>query len=115
MLYISNAFSINMLHVGGNLSVEFVSRDVIVSRYRFSHMESAVGHVSTAALFSRELGREIPANRTTLRLAEGDILVVGQYRGPRLEEGTTSLPGEEVDWSIQWAVVTFQGERPQGW
>ena len=38
------------------------------------------------------LGFEVAFNRTSLTLHEGDIVYVAQYVGPRLPEGTTTLP-----------------------
>jgi hypothetical protein len=63
---------------------------------------SCVGHADTAALFSRILGREIPMNRTSIKLVKGTILLVGQYIGPRLPEGAATLPeGAVIEW---WTV-----------
>jgi len=60
---------------------------------------SAVGHADTAAVFSSQLGTKVEANRTTVSLSEGDVAVIGQYQGPRLEEGTTNLPeGAKIIW-----------------
>ena len=60
---------------------------------------SAVGHADTAALFSTILGRDIPANRASVKLDDETILLVGQYTGPRLPEGTTELPaGATIVW-----------------
>jgi len=60
---------------------------------------SAVGHVETAAVFSGQLGMPVCFNRATVSLKPGDIAVVGQYKGPRLPEGATTLPeGAKIDW-----------------
>ena len=62
---------------------------------------SAVGHADTAAVFSSVLGVEIPCNRATVALKEGDVALVGQYSGPRLPEGAVSLPeGAAIKWVI---------------
>lgn len=45
-----------------------------------------MGHPSTAALVGME------ANRVSLQADYGSTLVVVQYDGPRLNEGTTDLP-----------------------
>jgi hypothetical protein len=61
--------------------------------------ESCVGHAQTAALFADELARPVACARSTVSLAPGDRLLVGQYSGPRLAEGATSLPeGSEIAW-----------------
>jgi hypothetical protein len=61
--------------------------------------ESVVGHEDTAGLFSELLGRFVAFNRASTSLAVGDELFVGQYNGPRLPEGATSLPpGATIRW-----------------
>lgn len=60
---------------------------------------SAVGHETTARLFARELGIDVPYNRQTVKLERGDRALIGQYVGPRLEEGATELPdGARIEW-----------------
>ncbi|MBD3828840.1 DUF1874 domain-containing protein [Stenotrophomonas sp.] len=64
-------------------------------------LKSAVGHVKTAAIFSKLLGEEVEFNRTTVELRKGDVALLGQYSGPRLPEGETSLPeGARIRWFI---------------
>ena len=65
-------------------------------------VDSAVGHASTAAIFSRQLGVEIPYKRCNVSLEPGDRALLGQYRGPRLPEGATELPGESA---VEWFLV----------
>jgi len=65
---------------------------------------SAVGHADTAAVFADVLGLDVVPNRVSVTLKKGDAALVGQYRGPRLEEGATCLP-EGV--TIQWLLVTI--------
>lgn len=61
------------------------------------NFESAIGHGDLAHILSDLLDVEIPVNRTTVNIDRGDLVVVAQYVGPRLEEGTTSLPeGAEI-------------------
>ena len=67
---------------------------------------SAVGHADVAAIYSQQLGVYIPVNRLKAGFAPGitEEILVGQYTGPRLPEGATTLPeGAE----IQWILVTF--------
>lgn len=66
---------------------------------------SAVGHESTAAVFSSQLGVEVPFNRVNAALQRGNVALVGQYRGPRLAEGATELPEGAT---IQWLRVEVQ-------
>ena len=62
---------------------------------------SAVGHADTAAVFAAVLGRPVAVNRATIKLAPGQCLLVGQYIGPRLPEGATTLPeGATIEWWV---------------
>lgn len=62
-------------------------------------IESAVGHADTAAVFSAALSLPVPVNRQTVALGAGSLAIVGQYAGPRLPEGATTLPeGATIKW-----------------
>ena len=99
---LSNAFSLNMF--GGNVEIpqgdpvfpEFPEMTISVKGITPEEVPadcmSVIGHADTAAVISNILGREIPANRTTYTVEPGDTLYVAQYNGPRLPEGSTSLP-----------------------
>lgn len=111
-MLVLNAFSLNML-----------SQDTPMGAVRFKRMtleeartacfyarqdrvlKSGVGHADTAAIFSSLLECDIPANRTTVTLDDGAYALVGQYSGPRLPEGATSLPEGA---KIEWVLVTCQ-------
>ena len=96
-----NAFSINML--ADSASVAF-SRIENPAQHLAGGFVSAVGHADTARVFSSELGLNVPVNRVNVALDDETILVVGQYKGPRLTEGATSLPeGSVIEW---WLVAT---------
>ena len=98
-IVITNAFSINML--GADSELKFSRLKETEARWivgNFPH-SSAVGHADTAAVLSTVLGVDVPMNRTTLQMERGVGLLVGQYKGPRLEEGTTALPeGATIEW-----------------
>jgi hypothetical protein len=99
-----NAFSLNMIKAPARINVEETTLDnarKIVSE----KLESAVGHADTATVYSVLLGTEIPAVRSTVSLNRGEIVLVGQYRGPRLPEGAKELPAGA---SIQWLLVTVE-------
>ena len=123
-LYILNAFSLNMLNresqrgapqfyaPNGNeachLSVarwprpvdnpQEILEDVAAFPEHFE-IVSAVGHETTAKLFEQILGVPVPYNRMTVQPASGDRALIGQYIGPRLEEGATELPeGARIEW-----------------
>lgn len=62
---------------------------------------SAVGHESTANILSAALCRSIPANRTSVKLDADSLALIGQYVGPRLPEGATTLPeGATLEWWV---------------
>jgi hypothetical protein len=100
MLYVSNAFSLSMLdREGPAFTPQAITLQGAKELVRAAEWESAVGHENTAALFAKVLDWGVPANRVSIRLGENDQLLVGQYVGPRLEEGATSLPeGARIDW-----------------
>lgn len=102
---IANAFSLNMLDLGVGATDLQVCR--VPPEYIRQEIEEAggyasiVGHADTAAVFSDILGLGLPCNRATFTLKEDHILFVGQYKGPRLPEGATSLPeGAKVEWAM---------------
>lgn len=94
-----NAFSLNMLAV---FPAQPLFEEISLDEARESlatGFQSAVGHADTAAVFSSQLGIEVPANRTTISLSKGSVVVIGQYIGPRLPEGSTTLPeGATIKW-----------------
>lgn len=120
MLYISNAFSLNMVPSGNHtivledLTVEQVKTIVAAPEEAWgylgykalaSEVVCGVGHWDTAAVFSSILDLSVPMNRINIKLNSGDIVIVGQYNGPRLPEGATTLPEGA---SIKWMKVTIE-------
>jgi len=102
-LWLLNAFSLNMVtNLPATITVEEVGLGVAKALVRRG-FQSAVGHADTAALFSNVLDVEVPFNRTTVSLPRGSKALVGQYVGPRLPEGTTTLPPGAT---IKWLFVT---------
>lgn len=107
-IYICNAFSLGMLDRETQRHAATQRRpypvDDPVQYLRHWEAEgmdilSVVGHANTAAIFSDALGMKIATNRETISLTEGDFALVGQYMGPRLEEGATTLPeGARIEW-----------------
>lgn len=102
--FITNAFSLNMLASSdASIRVTVTSCDLQRAQdlYKFHRLPSAVGHADTASVFSAQLGAEVVCARATVALVPGDWLLVGQYSGPRLPEGATTLPeGAELRWCI---------------
>lgn len=69
---------------------------------------SIVGHESTARLFSRILGFEVPENRVDYTFKVGDALIVGVPNIKRLPEGKV-LDTEELERlaDFQWWFIRF--------
>ena len=101
-MIITNAFSLNMLALPVSTAT-FRHLTVEEATALAAGASSAVGHADTAAVFSSVLGVTVPMNRATVTLTVGDQALVGQYSGPRLAEGTTTLPEGA---SIRWVLVT---------
>jgi hypothetical protein len=96
-IYLSNAFSLNMLDLSNSATIKLLVRQIDLDRVKSLlrlGFESAVGHQSTAEILSTLLGIEVPANRTAIKLNSGDTLIVFQL-GVRLTEGQV-LSKEEV-------------------
>ncbi len=114
--FICNAFSLSMLdrvqqsgrdamdgvRVPKPLSDESLNEWLMMFLNGKVEYESAVGHGSTANLFSNQLGIPVPMNRVSVKLDHPDLhAIIGQYSGPRLEEGATELPeGARIEWWI---------------
>lgn len=114
MIYICNAISLSMLPrwsidpeaasdgvaIGADLRIRTVDDPAAYLAGVDDDIESAVGHADTAALFTAILGRGVEARRVSVEMADDVTLLVGQYIGPRLPEGTTALPeGARVLWA----------------
>ena len=96
-IYITNSFSINMLDCETMVSFRKLNSadDVIecLSRHSNDKIISAIGHSDMAKIISNDIGMEIPVQRMTISLdTSNDMVIVAQYTGPRLPEGTTVLP-----------------------
>ena len=104
-MYLLNAFSLNMVsEFPAEVHVEEVGLEG-ARKALADGFESAVGHTDTAAVFASQLGTKVPANRVKVALKKGETALVGQYRGPRLPEGATTLPEGAT---IQWLRVTVK-------
>jgi hypothetical protein len=88
MKYLGNAFSLGMLPEGAAPTIR-----ELPGRPDVSGLVSVVGHADTASILG------VAFNRATIKLNLGDVLIVAQYDGPRLAEGTTTLPdGARFRW-----------------
>lgn len=109
MIYITNALPGALLlnaQEQGLLSIQELSAEQAADILKHYESHSAVGHADTSALFSSLLGRDVPENRVSLAadlLHSGEhLLLAGLYSGPRLPEGSTTLPEGAC---IKWALV----------
>ena len=103
MIYLTNAFSLNMLKPGcpAEISVRPLTVQEVVDFDKAADLVSAVGHPDTAQVFSAILGFPVEAHRIDVKLGVQGSLIVGQYSGPRLEEGATELPaGAKIKWFL---------------
>ena len=94
-----NAFSLNML--ADELKLVLSTVEIKITHISPADVpydcESSWGHADSARLGSELLGWDIPVCRRNDSLMKGDIAYVGQYIGPRLQEGATELPeGAEI-------------------
>lgn len=112
MIYLVNAFSLNMLpaNYDGGVSIRPLSASNAAAVALTA--TPAIGHVDTATVVAADLGLDpapvvaAAAGRPTVTLRDGDDVLVAQYRGPRLAEGSTSLPAGAT---ITYALVTVNG------
>lgn len=97
MLYIANAFSLQMVPEHLMPQVRFKALPEL-SPHIYAAAKSIVGHADTAAVLGVEMNRE------SILLEEGDQLLVAQLVGGRLPEGTKTLP---EGFGFKWVLVTI--------
>ncbi len=106
MIYLVNAFSINMLDRKAH-KIEFtpITPDQAATILNSCNWESAIGHKdkNLEQFLENLLGTKPAVDRTTIKIDEKDLLIVAQYSGERLPEGATSLPaGAKIEfWLVQ--------------
>lgn len=115
MLYIANAFSLQMLGADCSVTVRAVTAaDVKMAIYAVlgrGKLQYAIGHADTANVAAASLNEAQVANdwvefdgqqlfnRCNVALKPGDVLYVLQVVGGRLPEGCTELPeGISLHW-----------------
>lgn len=105
---IANAFAISMLPTDRITTVSFAGprtadelKGYLARCAAGEPLESVIGHADTAKLVGEQLGVDLPVNRVNVKLSVGEHLIVAQYVGPRLPEGTTELPaGARIDYYV---------------
>ena len=111
IVHVLNAFSLNMVDFDGSAKWHRVTREVLRDMLEDGHslahhLKSFIGHADTAAVISTDLGFHLPANRETVKLEAGAKALVCQYKGPRLAEGTSTLP-EGATIEYYWLTVSL--------
>ena len=94
-VFIAAAFSLQMLDLDAGHSIKTWPMTIGSVREFWRDrvpVVSAIGHADTARVVSDLLGFEVPAQRISVALEPGDVLVVAQLIGGRLPEGATTLP-----------------------
>lgn len=93
MIYLANAFSLQMLQGDYvEVSVSTISAAYVRQRILEEGFVSAIGHVDTARVLSSILRVSVEMNRVSVTLTPEDELIVAQVVGGRLPEGCTTLP-----------------------
>lgn len=105
-----NAFSINMCPSDGSVSWKKIPKEILKDMLEDGHslcpyIKSYLGHADIASIVSADLEFHLDVNRESLQLINGQRAILAQYRGPRLPEGTTTLPdGSTIEY--YWLTVT---------
>ena len=93
MLYITNAFSIQMLPtVETGLTFKPITLEQAMKIVKTNIFISSVGHADTANVVSELLNADIPMNRIPIKLGDNDVALIAQLMGGRLPEGATTIP-----------------------
>ena len=100
IVYIVNSISLNMFPQLGELTWEPATNEKVNSVKELLKNNSedpviipAIGHEDLARII------DVPCNRISVNAKYGDKFLVAQYIGPRLSEGSTTLPdGASIRW-----------------
>lgn len=101
-MFLLNSFSLNMLTRPAKPLIEDISLEE-AKKLLQDGFTSAVGHTDTANILADLIQIPVEPARITVSLEKGEVALIGQYIGPRLPEGTTTLPAGST---IQWIKVT---------
>ena len=106
-----NAISLNMLDPAAT-GFKIVDRLTVIEQdigynadgldvVHWNHIESCIGHEDLCKVVHARYGVKIPFNRVSNTLSPGERVLVVQYKGPRLPEGSTKLPeGSTIDFLV---------------
>ena len=104
--YIGNAFSLNMVPEHCVALIDDLTESQAIACYEENYPESIVGHEDMAKIMNSILVNDLnhPAivfNRETVCLEGGDKILVAQYSGERLPEGSRNIPdGAKIRWVL---------------
>ena len=117
-LLILNAFSINMFNDDMKNNVvsfdktgtHWIKKLVIEATKEGVEIVNGIGHRETGSIITNMFSPEIAipqpeSERPNIILEKDDIVAIAQYRGQRLQEGTTTLPEGAM---IEWWIVRFK-------
>lgn len=90
MIYLGNAFSLQMLQ--GNTEYSLKIHETDLEEVKKLSFLSVVGHEDTANILTGLLGKPVQYNRETIVLHKKDVLYVAQITGGRLMQGAMFLP-----------------------
>jgi hypothetical protein len=105
-MILTNAFSLNMIEVteSETLSVKIIKISLDQAKKICINVDTnAIGHSDTDRLVRGQLNNDlIPSGeRLTVQMDSTTVLLVAQYKGPRLPEGATELPeGSRIDYLV---------------
>ncbi|MEM4360298.1 MAG: DUF1874 domain-containing protein [Candidatus Bilamarchaeaceae archaeon] len=99
---IFNSVSLNMLNVTDQIQLNLQRITPTEARQLLlENIESFIGHQDTANIISKLLNLPIPFNRSIGTIQAGEKALIAQYIGPRLPEGSKTLPdGARIDFFI---------------
>ena len=98
MVYLNNTFSLSMLPDMRIYSVRIIEMDIERFKQEAINAVSIWGHKNSVSKITEVLGRPVTLNRQSVSLQDGDTVLVAQYGGPRLAEGSTELPEDQWRW-----------------
>lgn len=107
MIYLANAFSLQMVQSDTKIAIKTVPTQEVANRLRSETWVSCMGHVDIASVAADMLGFPVQYNRGNIMLVPGDTLFVAQVVGGRLPEGAMKLPS---GFNIVWKQVEIIDE-----
>jgi hypothetical protein len=106
-IYISNAFSLQMIPDGGIIDVNKITIERVHGILKIvnnDEVEGVIGHEDTANVVNAILGIDLPHARKSIVLDEESLLIVAQVTGGRLPVGCNKLP---EDCKLEFYLVEF--------